>query len=124
MIKASKEIKLYAYLGFLLSVLAYVLIQLYIKSKLPQISWTASDWLINYEDGGFKRRGLSGSFSVFYSRPISYFATNAGFLHSGNFPWAYFLFFDPNNFSKKDQLGYFTINLFTTLSFIFTRQCF
>jgi hypothetical protein len=65
MIKASKEIKLYAYLGFLLSVLAYVLIQLYIKSKLPQISWTASDWLINYEDGGFKRRGLSGSFLFF-----------------------------------------------------------
>lgn len=65
MIKASKDIKIYAYLGFILSVLAYVIIQLYIKSKLPQISWTTSDWLINYEDGGFKRRGLSGSFLFF-----------------------------------------------------------
>lgn len=65
MIKTSKDIKIYAYLSFLLSVLAYVIIQLYIKSKLPQISWTTSDWLINYEDGGFKRRGLSGSFLFF-----------------------------------------------------------
>ena len=63
--KNSKQVSLYAYLGFLLSVLAYVIIQLYIKSKLPQVRWTASDWLINYEDGGFKRRGLSGSFMFF-----------------------------------------------------------
>lgn len=25
------------------------------------LEWTISDWLINYEDGGFKRRGLSGT---------------------------------------------------------------
>jgi len=65
MIKTSKEVKLYVYFGLLLSVLTYVTIQLYIKSTLPQVSWTASDWLINYEDGGFKRRGLSGSFLFF-----------------------------------------------------------
>ena len=27
----------------------------------PISEWTISDWLINYEDGGFKRRGLSGT---------------------------------------------------------------
>jgi len=27
--------------------------------------YTFGDWLINYEDGGFKRRGLSGSFFIF-----------------------------------------------------------
>lgn len=27
--------------------------------------YTLGDWLINYEDGGFKRRGLSGSFFIF-----------------------------------------------------------
>lgn len=35
---------------------------LFLKTKLDFSQWTISDWLINYEDGGFKRRGLSGSF--------------------------------------------------------------
>ncbi|MFC7347842.1 hypothetical protein ACFQO9_14035 [Chryseobacterium zhengzhouense] len=65
MIKTSKQLKLYVYLGFLVIVLAYVIIQLYIKSHLPTVGWTISDWLINYEDGGFKRRGLFGSFFLF-----------------------------------------------------------
>jgi hypothetical protein len=37
-----------------------------------RISWcdgyALGDWLINYEDGGFKRRGLSGSFFLWTSR--------------------------------------------------------
>lgn len=65
MIKISKEIKLYAYLGFLFIVLAYIILQLYVKTHLPILGWTVSDWLINYDDGGFKRRGLSGNFLFF-----------------------------------------------------------
>lgn len=34
---------------------------LFLKTKLEFSQWTISDWLINYEDGGFKRRGLCGS---------------------------------------------------------------
>ena len=29
--------------------------------------WTMSDWLINYYDGGFKRRGLMGTLFIFFS---------------------------------------------------------
>lgn len=65
MIRISKEMKFYGYIGFLIIVLAYIIAQLYVKSRLPEISWTGSDWLINYEDGGFKRRGMSGSFLFF-----------------------------------------------------------
>ncbi|MFC3160444.1 hypothetical protein [Chryseobacterium arachidis] len=39
-----------------------VFIALYYKIILPFSEWTISDWLINYEDGGFKRRGLLGGF--------------------------------------------------------------
>jgi len=28
---------------------------------LPVHEWTMSDWLVNYEDGGFKRRGITGT---------------------------------------------------------------
>lgn len=30
-----------------------------------QNGWTLGDWIVNYNDGGFKRRGLSGSFFIF-----------------------------------------------------------
>lgn len=63
--RISKELKLYGYLGFLAIVLSYVIAQLYVKSHLPELGWTISDWLINYEDGGFKRRGLAGSIFFF-----------------------------------------------------------
>jgi len=43
-------------------VYAFFFSLLFLKAKLEFSQWTISDWLINYEDGGFKRRGLSGSF--------------------------------------------------------------
>lgn len=39
----------------------YVCIRLYFIAINHIKNWTFSDWLVNYEDGGFKRRGLSGS---------------------------------------------------------------
>ena len=43
-----------------------------LPSLYKRISWcdgyALGDWIINYEDGGFKRRGLSGSFFIFLSR--------------------------------------------------------
>jgi len=65
MIRIFKEMKFYGFVGFLLIILLYIIAQFYIKSHLPELGWTVSDWLINYEDGGFKRRGLSGSFLFF-----------------------------------------------------------
>lgn len=63
--RISKEMKFYGFIAFLAVVLVYIIAQFYVKSHLPELGWTVSDWLINYEDGGFKRRGLSGSFFFF-----------------------------------------------------------
>ncbi len=41
--------------------LVYNLYYIY-NSYIVEKSWQLSDWLINYQDGGFKRRGLGGSF--------------------------------------------------------------
>lgn len=50
-------------IGFftLFSYIAFFLLKL----DLNQSPWILGDWLINYQDGGFKRRGLSGSFLFF-----------------------------------------------------------
>ncbi|UWX59431.1 hypothetical protein N0B40_13545 [Chryseobacterium oranimense] len=48
----------------------FVFIALYIKAKDPVSGWTISDWLINYSDGGFKRRGLLGDV-LFYIQDVS-----------------------------------------------------
>lgn len=49
------------YCFFLLGILFYVVLKLYGKATLPIHEWTMSDWLVNYEDGGFKRRGITGT---------------------------------------------------------------
>ncbi|QWT84389.1 hypothetical protein KBP46_12735 [Chryseobacterium sp. PCH239] len=43
-----------------------VFIALYLKAEEPFSAWTISDWLINYTDGGFKRRGLLGDVFFIY----------------------------------------------------------
>lgn len=63
--KIPEKMKFYGFIGFLAIILVYIIAQFYVKSHLPELGWTISDWLINYEDGGFKRRGLSGSFLFF-----------------------------------------------------------
>lgn len=71
-IKYKKEFYfLLLYKAFLLLILFYSIYKLYIKSKLPLQEWTVSDWLINYEDGGFKRRGISGEL-LFLLQDVSY----------------------------------------------------
>lgn len=47
-----------------------VFIALYLKAEEPFSAWTISDWLINYTDGGFKRRGLLGDV-FFYIQDIT-----------------------------------------------------
>lgn len=49
------------YCSFLIAIFLYVVVKLYGKAMLPVHEWTMSDWLVNYEDGGFKRRGISGT---------------------------------------------------------------
>ncbi len=101
MIKISNTIKFYAYLGFLIMVLAYVITQLYMKSHLPQLGWTASDWLINYEDGGFKRRGLSGSLVFFIQDHLKMPLSNQIFIIQSLFFLAIFYFLIRLILSKK-----------------------
>lgn len=45
---------------FLLAILVYNAVKIY-SYGVSLNGWTLGDWLINYSDGGFKRRGLSGS---------------------------------------------------------------
>lgn len=47
-----------------------VFIALFMKAEEPFSAWTISDWLINYEDGGFKRRGLLGN-ALFYIQDVT-----------------------------------------------------
>lgn len=53
------------YCFFLITIFLYIILKLYGKSTLLVHEWTLSDWLVNYEDGGFKRRGISGT--VFFA---------------------------------------------------------
>ncbi|CEJ68401.1 hypothetical protein BN1195_00688 [Chryseobacterium oranimense G311] len=59
----------YFHVGGIL-VYIFVFIALYIKAENPISGWTISDWLINYSDGGFKRRGLLGDI-LFYIQDVS-----------------------------------------------------
>ena len=45
----------------------YTVYILFPKSNHNISDWTMSDWLINYYDGGFKRRGLMGTLFIFIS---------------------------------------------------------
>lgn len=49
------------YCFFLTAIFLYIILKLYGKAILPVHEWTMSDWLVNYQDGGFKRRGISGT---------------------------------------------------------------
>ncbi|MET3037528.1 hypothetical protein ABXT08_15585 [Chryseobacterium sp. NRRL B-14859] len=97
----SKEIKFYSYTGFLIIVLAYSIAQLYIKSHLPELGWTVSDWLINYEDGGFKRRGLSGSILFFIQDSLKIPLNTQIFFIQSLFFFFIFYFFIRLVLSKK-----------------------
>ncbi|MEM7104589.1 MAG: hypothetical protein AAF502_15740 [Bacteroidota bacterium] len=46
--------------GFYIFLFVFVFTILFIQINDP-ITWVLGDWLVNYSDGGFKRRGLSGN---------------------------------------------------------------
>lgn len=54
------NIKIFIY--FLTAVTAIYTLAFTLAFNLKDDGYILADWLINYEDGGFKRRGLSGSF--------------------------------------------------------------
>lgn len=54
------NIKIFIY--FLIAVTAVYTLAFTLVFNLKDDGYILADWLINYEDGGFKRRGLSGSF--------------------------------------------------------------
>lgn len=54
------NIKIFIY--FLIAVTAIYTLAFTLAFNLKDDGYILADWLINYEDGGFKRRGLSGSF--------------------------------------------------------------
>ncbi|SQB42721.1 hypothetical protein [Chryseobacterium jejuense] len=50
------------FIYFLIVVTAIYTLAFTLAFNLKDDGYILADWLINYEDGGFKRRGLSGSF--------------------------------------------------------------
>lgn len=81
----------FAFLILLSLLLCYNVYYIYI-SYILEHSWQLSDWLINYEDGGFKRRGLGGSL-FFLIQSVTYF--------------------------KLDEIVFVTISILQILFFIF-----
>ncbi len=49
---------------FLIAILVYIAYLIFIKSFIHYDRYTFFDYLINYQDGGFKRRGLSGTLGI------------------------------------------------------------
>lgn len=99
-------IKYYAY-AFL--VFEFFLVSFYLNYliNLKMNGWVLGDWLINYQDGGFKRRGLSGyiflKLAFLFNIKLNYLV----FLFV-EFLWAYFLFklFVFFKDSKSDVSGF------------------
>lgn len=54
------NIKIFIY--FIIAITAVYTLAFTLAFNLKDDGYILADWLINYEDGGFKRRGLSGSF--------------------------------------------------------------
>lgn len=67
------NIKIFIY--FLIAVTAIYTLAFTLAFNLKDDGYILADWLINYEDGGFKRRGLSGSF-FFMIQDITGFSLN------------------------------------------------
>jgi hypothetical protein len=58
------NIKIFIY--FLVIITAIYTLAFTLAFNLKDDGYILADWLINYEDGGFKRRGLSGSFFLLF----------------------------------------------------------
>uniref|UniRef100_A0AAU6WPZ0 Uncharacterized protein n=1 Tax=Chryseobacterium endophyticum TaxID=1854762 RepID=A0AAU6WPZ0_9FLAO len=54
------NIKIFIY--FLIAITAVYTLAFTYYYNFKDDGYILADWLINYQDGGFKRRGLSGSF--------------------------------------------------------------
>ncbi|MDM1556631.1 MULTISPECIES: hypothetical protein [Chryseobacterium] len=67
------NIKIFIY--FLIAITAIYTLAFTLAFNLKDDGYILADWLINYEDGGFKRRGLSGSF-FFIVQDITGFSLN------------------------------------------------
>nr|WP_315030709.1 hypothetical protein [uncultured Chryseobacterium sp.] len=53
-------------IGFLLVIYYYISVQnTYLQVVFHKNGWYLGEWLINYQDGGFKRRGLFGTVFIF-----------------------------------------------------------
>ncbi|MDN3690982.1 hypothetical protein QWZ06_01205 [Chryseobacterium tructae] len=63
------------FIYFLIAITAIYTLAFTLAFNLKDDGYILADWLINYEDGGFKRRGLSGSF-FFILQDITGFSLN------------------------------------------------
>lgn len=63
------------FIYFLIAVTAIYTLAFTLAFNLKDDGYILADWLINYEDGGFKRRGLSGSF-FFILQDLTGFSLN------------------------------------------------
>lgn len=119
-IKISKDnyVKYFAYL-LLLVVLAINTIYLYIYLIIEMRGWNLGDWLINYQDGGFKRRGLGGyiflSLGDYFNIKPNYLVFVFTELLLISFLFQIFLFFKK---SKNNIIG-FVFLLLLPVGFLF-----
>lgn len=102
---------------FFIGILIYVLIVL--NSKINHFDgWAIGDWLIHYQDGGYKRRGLAGTFFVFLAQYIPIKILLLSFLGGIYSVFLYTL----NQFLKSLKINfnaYFLLFLPWVLSYIF-----
>lgn len=95
-----------------------ILNNLYELDIIIKDGWSFADWLINYEDGGFKRRGISGSL-LFYFQDHFYLPIDWGVFIFQVFFYLSFFYFLVRIMLKK-HLNIMILALFyTPLCFLF-----
>lgn len=77
---------------FLIVFTIFILFYLYYLIIDKQDSWVLGDWLINYQDGGFKRRGILGSILIEINKLI-HIRLDVQVFIINSFLWLCYIFF-------------------------------
>lgn len=106
---------------FILSVMILfhrIMSNLYHLDIITKDGWSFADWLINYEDGGFKRRGISGSLFFYLQDWFSISLDWGVFIFQGLIYFSFFYFLV--KIVLKNRFNVMILALFyTPLCFLF-----
>ncbi|PRB05286.1 hypothetical protein CQ046_05380 [Chryseobacterium sp. MYb7] len=80
--------------------------------------WSYADWLINYQDGGFKRRGLGGTFFIYLHDITNIPLYRIVYFTQFSIYLIFFIYFILLLYKKKLSPLYLTL-IFTPLTFLF-----